>query len=203
MSESRSKSGSGTNIQITALDAIVNVNSLYTLAVFLGLAWNPYDPSNILISDTHCFPSKQTAENLISFHIYSFSSFLFSSLLALCLKQAITLFPLPLPPYDDTYNHDDDHHEINGYRFPRFPAPHLNVRRLNRTLLQLVLLVTAAGSASGCVFLMLALVNVVQVKLGTLACGSSYTYGAVVPLLIFVPAGLLIYIGLVLYAFTL
>ncbi|KHN07623.1 hypothetical protein glysoja_019730 [Glycine soja] len=49
---------------------------------------------------------------------------------------------------------------------------------------------------------MLALVNVAQIKLGTLACGSSHTYAAVVPLLIFVPLALLIYVSLVLYAFT-
>lgn len=31
----------GTSIHITALDGIVNVNSLFTLAAFLGLAWRP------------------------------------------------------------------------------------------------------------------------------------------------------------------
>ncbi|RYR65493.1 hypothetical protein Ahy_A03g011423 isoform D [Arachis hypogaea] len=49
---------------------------------------------------------------------------------------------------------------------------------------------------------MLALVNVVQIKLGTLACGSAHAYAAVVPLLILVPIALLIYVSVVLYAFT-
>ncbi|XP_058099461.1 uncharacterized protein LOC131243860 [Magnolia sinica] len=182
----------GTSIQITALDAIVNVNSLFTLAVFLGLAWNPTDLANTLIADPSCVPSRSTAENLVSFHVYSFSSFLFSSLLALALKQVIRLSDRPASP-------SSHHHNQNNIFAARFSTikPYVN-----RTLLRVVLLVTAVGSVSGCVFLMLALVNLVQVKLGTLSCGSPYTYGAVVPLVIFVPAALIIYIGLVLYAFT-
>jgi hypothetical protein len=43
----------------------------------------------------------------------------------------------------------------------------------------------------------MALVNVVQVKLGRLGCGAAWA--AVVPL---VPAAMLIYIGIVFYAFT-
>lgn len=64
------------------------------------------------------------------------------------------------------------------------------------------MLVSGIGSVSGCGFLMLALVNVVQIKLGTLACGSAHTLAAVVPLFIFVPISLLIYVTVVLYAFT-
>ena len=48
---------------------------------------------------------------------------------------------------------------------------------------------------------MMALINVVQIKLGTLSCGSSQTYAAVVPLVILVPFALVIYICLVSYAF--
>lgn len=50
---------------------------------------------------------------------------------------------------------------------------------------------------------MLALVNVVQIKLGLLGCGGTrHGYAAVVPLVTFVPAGLLIYVCTVFYAFT-
>lgn len=65
------------------------------------------------------------------------------------------------------------------------------------------MLVSGLGSVSGCVFLMLALIDVVQIKLGTLSCdtGSGHSLAAVVPLVILVPAALLIYISLVLYAF--
>ena len=49
---------------------------------------------------------------------------------------------------------------------------------------------------------MMALINVAQIKLGSLSCGSSHTFAAVVPLVILVPSALLIYIAFVLYAFT-
>ncbi|KAJ1422297.1 hypothetical protein SESBI_13120 [Sesbania bispinosa] len=154
----------------TPWDAIINVNSLFTLAVFVGLAWNPNDPQNNLNSDPSCAPSAAIAENLVAFHVYSFSSFLFSSLIALALKQAIRL-------------------SRNTSSFSSAVA------HVNRSTLRLVMLVSGIGSVSGCAFLMLALANVVQIKLGTLACGSSHTFAAIVPLFIFVPIALLIYVS--------
>ncbi|KAK7290078.1 hypothetical protein RIF29_04245 [Crotalaria pallida] len=178
-----SSSSSFTSLHITALDAITNVNSLFTLAVFVGLAYNPNDPSNTLNSNPSCFPTATIAENLVSFHVYSFSSFLFSSLIALALKQAIRLS-----------------RSRHSFHFPQ-PAVEF-LAQINRTALRIGMLVSGLGSAFGCGFLMMALVNVVQIKLGTLACGSSHAYAAVVPLLILVPIALVIYLSLVLYAFT-
>ncbi|KAL1327261.1 uncharacterized protein LOC107634668 [Arachis ipaensis] len=179
-------SSSFTRLHITALDAIVNVNSLFTLAVFVGLSWNPNDPSNNLNADPACSPTAAIAENLVAFHVYSFSSFLFSSLVALALKQAIRLS-----------RHNNHHFSIHYPAAVEFIAA-----RINRSALRAGMLVSGAGSVAGCAFLMLALVNVVQIKLGTLACGSSHAYAAVVPLLILVPIALLIYVSVVLYAFT-
>ncbi|XP_057980514.1 uncharacterized protein LOC131166195 [Malania oleifera] len=172
----------GTSIHITALDGIVNVNSLFTFAVFVGLAWNPKDPSYSLVdsADTACVPSDNIAEDLIAFHVYSFSSFLFSSLVALCLKQALRI------------SGSFDAHRVRLLE-------HVNI---NKTALRVGSLVSGAGSVCGCLFLMLALVNVAQIKLGTLACGSPYTYAAVVPLVILVPVALLVYVCVVLHAFT-
>lgn len=73
---------------------------------------------------------------------------------------------------------------------------------VNKTLLRVGMVVSGAGSVAGCVFLMLALVNVVQIKVGTLACGSGHAFAAVVPLVILVPLALLIYVCVGLYAFT-
>ncbi|KAJ9684431.1 hypothetical protein PVL29_016745 [Vitis rotundifolia] len=159
----------GTCIQITAIDGIVNVNSLFTLAVFIGLAWNPYDSSNSLITDPRCNPTSRMAEDLVSYHVYSFSSFLFSSLVALGIKQAIRIAM------------SREMHKI------------VLLAHVNQTALRISMLVSAVGSVGGCAFLMMALVNMVQIKLGTLACGSPQTLAAVVPLVIFVPIGLLIY----------
>ncbi|KAJ4951032.1 hypothetical protein NE237_027864 [Protea cynaroides] len=153
--ESSARPGFGTSIHITAIDGIINVNSLFTLAVFI---------------------------DLVSFHVYSFSSFLFSSIIALSLKQAIRIF--------------------KSYGGPIRLHEAALMARVNKTALRVAIVVSAAGSVSGCVFLMLALVNVVQIKLGILSCRSVYSYGAVVPLFILVPVGLLIYVCMVLYALT-
>ncbi|XP_068669332.1 uncharacterized protein [Aristolochia californica] len=175
----RTNQGS-TSIHITALDGIVNVNSLFTLGVFIGLAWNPVDPNNNLVDNPACLAHRFHAENLVTFHVFSFGCFLFSSLLALALKQGFRL--------SQRVTHPSALDVIPAY--------------VNKTLLRAVLLICAIGSVSGSLFLVLALVNLAQIKLGTLSCGSPLTFGAVVPLLIFVPAGLLIYTGVVLYAFT-
>ncbi|CBI16041.3 unnamed protein product, partial [Vitis vinifera] len=81
-----------TSIHIMALDGIVNVNSLFTFAVFLGLAWYPItDPAITLtgVAEPACVADTTMGEDLVAFHVYSFSSFLFSSLVAFALKQAI------------------------------------------------------------------------------------------------------------------
>ncbi|XP_039132448.1 uncharacterized protein LOC120269183 [Dioscorea cayenensis subsp. rotundata] len=173
----RSDGGGGTSIHITALDGIVNVNSLFTFAVFLGLAWNPTDASATLATP-ECVAGSHVAEALVSFHVYAFSSFLFSSLVAQCLKQAVRLT-----------------------RSRRSDLSPLAVR-VNRTVLRAGIMACAVGSVFGCGFLTLALVNVVQVKLGRLGCGSSVAVGAIVPLVTLVPASMFIYTFIVFYAFT-
>jgi hypothetical protein len=162
--------GGGTSINITALDGIVNVNSLFTLAAFVGLAWNPSDGSATL-SSPECAAGDHAESDLVTFHVLAFGCFLFSSLIALCLKQAI-----------------------------RIVRSHGSAR-INRFGLRAGILVCATGSVFACIFLMLALINVVQVRLGRISCGGA-ALGAVLPLVIFVPAGLFIYAGIVIYAFT-
>ncbi|XP_010905391.1 uncharacterized protein [Elaeis guineensis] len=166
--------GGGTSIHITALDGIINVNSLFTLAVFVGLAWNPSDPSGGTLASSDCAAGNRVAENVVSFHVFAFASFLFSSLVALCLKQAIRLV---------------------------HPPGSSRAARVNRALLRAGILASAVGSVFGCGFLMLALVNVVQVKLGRLGCGGSASAGAIAPLVTLVPAAMLIYTVIVFYAF--
>lgn len=167
-----------TSIHISALDGIVNVNSLFTLAVFIGLAWNPTDPNNLIL-ETSCNPGPSVAEDLVAFHVYSFSAFLFSSLIALGLKQVIRIT-----------------------KSPAYHPPVEFLAHINRSVLRVGMLVSGIGSVFGCGFLMLALVNVVQIKLGTLACGSTQSFAAVIPLVILVPVGLLLYVCMIVYAFT-
>ncbi|KAK3004570.1 hypothetical protein RJ639_019361 [Escallonia herrerae] len=182
-----------TSIHIMALDGIVNVNSLFTLAVFLGLSINPNDPSYTLVDPASaCAAGTSVAENLMAFHVYSFSSFLFSSLVASGLKQAIRM----------TAKGGDagvmDMHSVGKVNREVLHS----VGKVNREVLRAGILASALGSASGCVFLTLALVDLVQIKLGKLGCWSWYDLAAIGPLVILVPCALVIYICIVLHAFT-
>eukprot|EP00252_Welwitschia_mirabilis_P014729 TRINITY_DN3259_c0_g1_i1.p1 TRINITY_DN3259_c0_g1~~TRINITY_DN3259_c0_g1_i1.p1 ORF type:complete len:187 (-),score=38.16 TRINITY_DN3259_c0_g1_i1:226-786(-) len=167
--------GGSTNIHVTALDGLVNVNSLFTLAVFVGLtATKPSEES--LVEDSNCLAGEVIERNLLTFQVISFGSFLFSSLVAMGLKQAVVL------------KHSNKFNDV-------FKA-HINI-----SFVRLGMLLSALGSVCGSIFLMLALMDVVQIKLGTLSCGSIWPVRAVVPLFMLVPAALLIYICIVLSAF--
>ena len=87
-----------------------------------------------------------------------------------------------------------------GHRVEHFASSFIG--EVNTVALRVGTLVSAFGSVFGCGFLVMALVDLVEIKLGTLGCGSGYTLAAVAPLLVLVPTALLIYVVLVLYAFT-
>ncbi|KAJ0558443.1 putative retrotransposon gag domain-containing protein [Helianthus annuus] len=143
-------------------------------------------PSKLSGLDPTCVAGPSIAENLVCFHVYSFSSFLFSSLVALSLKQAIRI----------SKTTSCEPRRVLMFTF--------DMCHINKNVLRTGYLVSAVGSVCGCGFLMMALVNVAQIKLGVLGCesGSAHVYGAVVPLLTFVPLGLLTYVFFVLFAFT-
>ncbi|KMT05158.1 hypothetical protein BVRB_7g173060 [Beta vulgaris subsp. vulgaris] len=171
-----------------ALDGIVNVNSLFTLALFLGIVnSDPSNPSYTLVNtknaSSSCLAPSYIAEDLIVYHVYSFCAFLLSSLIASALKLAIKT--------------------SGGDVGDRAMSPaNTMVVHVNSLALRGGILVCACGSVFGCVFLMLALVNLVQIKLGVLACHEFYTLAACVPLLVLVPLALVLYIGIVLHAST-
>ncbi|XP_038711107.1 uncharacterized protein LOC120005511 [Tripterygium wilfordii] len=185
MSGMSGRASATTRIHIMALDGIVNVNSLFTLALFLGLTSYPItsllDPTSP--SYAACIARTDIAEGLVAFHVYSFSSFLFSSLIALALKQAINIKTM---------------HANNGIEAT---VESVTLVHVNVSALRFGILASAIGSVAGCGFLMLALVDLVQIKLGTLACGSLHTFAAVGPLVVLVPLALVIYVLLVLFAF--
>ncbi|KAM5583476.1 hypothetical protein ABKV19_003398 [Rosa sericea] len=178
-----------TRIHIMALDGIVNVNSLFSFALFIGLTWYPATDINSMLlgSNTACAAGTDTAEGLISFHVYSFSCFLFSSLIALALKQAIKISQSGSSSGDGGSDS-----ELLG----------ANMGHVNQVGLRVGTLVSAFGSVFGCGFLMMALVDLVQIKLGRLSCGDLYTFAAIGPLVTLVPLALVIYVFLVLHAFT-
>ena len=180
-----------TSIHIMALDGIINVNSLFTLALFLGIInADPNNPTYTLLvnvknssSSSPCLAPSYVAEDLIVYHVYSFSAFLFSSLTALALKQAIKT--------------------ASGCEIrPLAKQSNIMAHHVNGVVLKVGILGCACGSVFGCVFLMLGLVNLVQIKLGMLGCYGFYTFAACLPLLFLVPLALVLYIGIVLHAFS-
>ncbi|XP_057801450.1 uncharacterized protein LOC131016747 [Salvia miltiorrhiza] len=158
--------GRQTSIHVTALDGIVNVNSLFTLAMFVGLSMT--SPENATTAwSAGCTTGGETVRRLIVFEVVSFSFYLFSSLVAQSLKLQINLRNNLDPKDPHKADIDVDH-------------------------LKYCLFASAVGSVLGCIFLILSIVDFIRVKLGSLSCGGKPVY-AVVTLVVCVGAGLLVY----------
>ncbi|XP_020594709.1 uncharacterized protein LOC110034807 [Phalaenopsis equestris] len=165
-----------TSVHVTALDGLVNVNSLFTVAVFVGLSLTSPGQRS-LENNTACDAGPDVVRNLLVFEVVSFSFFLFSSLIAQGLKIAINL--LNSNDVDETFR------------------AHINAR-----VLRLGMLGSAIGSVMGSIFLLLSMVNVIQIRLGMLSCGSNAAVRAVAALLTLVCTALAVYISTIFYAFT-
>nr|GEW59840.1 pecanex-like protein [Tanacetum cinerariifolium] len=72
----------------------------------------------------------------------------------------------------------------------RVEASDGTIAHVNLRVLRAGTLTSAAGSVSGCLFLTLALVDLVEIKLGELACLDWYGLAAVEPLVVLVPSAL-------------
>ncbi|XP_018818242.2 uncharacterized protein LOC108989173 [Juglans regia] len=164
-----------TSVHVTALDGLVNVNSLFTIAVFVGLSLTTPDQHS-LENKAACDAGIDVARKLLVFEVLSFSFFLFSSLVAQGLKLAINLL-----------NSKDVNEAFRAH--------------INYKILRFGMMGSAVGSVMGCLFLMLSMVNVIQIRLGMLSCGSKSTVHAVAVLLILVSSALLVYISTAIYAF--
>ncbi|KAG9154362.1 hypothetical protein Leryth_000803 [Lithospermum erythrorhizon] len=171
-----SSTASTTSVHVTALDGLVNVNSLFTIAVFVGLSLT-IPGQRSLEERTSCDAGIDVIRKLLVFEVVSFSFFLFSSLVAQGLKLAINLLN----------SKDVD----EGFR------AHINLR-----VLRFGMLGSAIGSVMGCLFLMLSMVNVIQIRLGMLSCGSKSAVQATTALVVLVSSALLVYISTAFYAFT-
>ncbi|KAJ7009137.1 hypothetical protein NC653_007699 [Populus alba x Populus x berolinensis] len=168
-------SSSTTSVHVTALDGIVNVNSLFTVAVFVGLSLTTPNQRS-LENRISCDAGIDMAKNLLVFEVVSFSFFLFSSLVAQGLKLAINL--------------------LNSKDVDEAFRAHINLK-----VLRFGMMGSAIGSVMGCVFLMLSMVNVIQIRLGLLSCGSKSAVHAVTALVLLVSSALLVYISTAFYAF--
>ncbi|XP_060202992.1 uncharacterized protein LOC132631436 [Lycium barbarum] len=164
-----------TSVHVTALDGLVNVNSLFTIAVFVGLSLTT--PGQKSLEDrTACDAGIDVVKKLLVFEVVSFSFFLFSSLVAQGLKLAINL--------------------LNSKDVDEVFRAHINLK-----VLRLGMMGSAIGSVMGCLFLMLSIVNVIEIRLGMLSCGSKSAIHAVSALVILVSTALVVYISTAIYAF--
>lgn len=160
---------------MTALDGLVNVNSLFTIAVFVGLSLTT-PGQHSLENPSACDAGVDVAKKLLVFEVVSFSFFLFSSLVAQGLKLAINL--------------------LNSKDADEAFKAHINLR-----VLRFGMLASAVGSVMGCLFLMLSMVNVIQIRLGMLSCGSKSAVRSVAALIALVSSALIVYISTAIYAF--
>ncbi|XP_076914273.1 uncharacterized protein LOC143573229, partial [Bidens hawaiensis] len=174
-SSTTTRSTSTTSIHVTALDGLVNVNSLFTVAVFVGFSLTTPGQRS-LDNRSACDADISVAKKLLVFEVVSFSFFLFSSLVAQGLKLAINL--LNSKEVDDAFK------------------AHVNVKAL-----QFGMLGSAVGSVMGCLFLMLSMVSVIEIRLGLLSCGSRATVNAVASMVVLVSSALVVYISTAVYAF--
>ncbi|KAJ4825279.1 hypothetical protein Tsubulata_043268 [Turnera subulata] len=164
-----------TSVHVTALDGLVNVNSLFTIAVFVGLSLTTPNQRS-LENRSACDAGVGVAKNLLVFEVVSFSFFLFSSLIAQGLKLAINL--------------------LNSKDVDEAFRAHINLK-----VLRFGMMGSAVGSVMGCVFLVLSMVNVIEIRLGMLSCGSKSAVHSVTALVLLVSSALLVYISTVVYAF--
>lgn len=172
---SSSRTRATTSIHVTALDGIVNVNSLFTIAVFVGVSLTTPGQRS-LENRNECDAGLDVEKWLLVLEVVSFSFFLFSSLIAQGLKLALNL-----------QNSKDKEEAIRAH--------------IDADLLKFGMMASAVGSFMGCIFLMFSIVNVVQIRLGLLSCRSQQAVRAVAALFGLVLPALLAYMTTSLYAF--
>ncbi|CAF1703665.1 uncharacterized protein LOC106385655 [Brassica napus] len=175
MTSPASSSVATTSVHVSALDGLVNVNSLFTIAVFVGLSIAIPGQHSLELRSS-CDASADVAKKLLVFEVVSFSFFLFSSLVAQGLKLALNL--------------------LNSKDVDEIFRAHISIK-----VLRWGMMASAVGSVMGCLFLMLSMVNVIQIRLGLLSCGSESSAQAVATLVTLVSSALLVYISTAIYAF--
>ncbi|XP_017222286.1 uncharacterized protein LOC108199036 [Daucus carota subsp. sativus] len=149
---------------IKTLDDLVNVNSLFTLAVFVGLS--QASPGAISLENREeCNAGPGVAKMLVLYEVVAFACFLLSSLVAKVIKLLLGL--------------DSDRFKLVQDRFD---------------LKDFLLILTASASVSGIILLTLSVINIVQIRIGLYSCGSAEARRAIWGLGTIVAIALVIYV---------
>ncbi|XP_031373014.1 uncharacterized protein LOC116188043 [Punica granatum] len=143
------------------LDDLVSLNGLFTAAVFIGLSFAEPGRVHSLEDRPECDPDIEIRKRMVHCEIASFSCFLFFGFMA---KTAKIFF------YRSKKN-DREKPEKNG-----------------RILVLFYL--SIYGTMCGCFCLLVAMVDVIQVKVGRLSCKSTRAFTAVIMLCVPTVAGM-------------
>nr|XP_017232761.1 PREDICTED: uncharacterized protein LOC108206852 [Daucus carota subsp. sativus] len=153
-----------TEAHIKTLDDLVSVNSLFTLAVFVGLS--QASPGAISLENRQeCNAGPGVAKMLVLYEVVAFACFLLSSLVAKVIKLLLGL--------------DSERFKLVQDRFD---------------LKDFLLILTASASVSGIILLTLSVVNIVQIRIGLYSCGSAEARRAIWALGTIVGIALAIYV---------
>ncbi|KAK8480875.1 hypothetical protein V6N13_128064 [Hibiscus sabdariffa] len=152
------------------LDDLVNVNSLFTLAVFVGLSL-ARQGEHSLENRSECDADTNNAKRLVVNEVVSFACFLLSSLVAKALKIHVAVCQ-----EEDFKN------------------------RRNQRLRLCMLLLSVWSSVFGCIFLTVSMVDVIQIKVGRLSCRSVHAWRATGALIAIVILALGIYVPIMMNA---
>ncbi|KAH7388198.1 hypothetical protein KP509_16G063300 [Ceratopteris richardii] len=167
-------------LHVTALDALVNVNSIFTGVVFIGLAFSSNANTISLVStgeDDPCNPSSDTARRVVVFEVLAFASYLLSSLIAQGLKLQMAL--------------------VGAKKVvPKALVP------INEKFIRFGMVTTAIFTVIGTVFLTLSIIFLVELRLGALSCPtSSWSKYAAIPLATSMSIGVFVFMSTAVYAF--
>lgn len=159
-------------VHFKALDDLVNVNSLFTVAVFVGLS-TATRGKNSLENRDDCDAGADVRKMLIVYEVLAFACFLLSSLLAKVIKL---------------------HLYLEGTSYLTIFGKSYNFIRKGLDMKDLMLVLAASASAGGIVLLTLSVINIVQIRIGLISCGSSESRGAVWAMCWIVGIALVIYV---------
>ncbi|ONM19073.1 maternal effect embryo arrest 60 [Zea mays] len=153
-------------LHVKALEGIVSANTFFTVAVFIGITGTITPSSSV---PPACVARDDIARNFFLFEILSFGFYLLSSLVAQGMKLAVTLLAT-----DDFYGDadqkpppSDDCEEMPAWR----AAGPRERRRAVLRFAQPMMLLAAGCSTMGTFFLLLSMVDAIQLKFGILSCG--------------------------------